>query len=72
MKEGSKNIKIFSANSNPELAGQIAQELGIPLGKSIVETFSDGEISVSIKESVRGSDVFIVQSTNNPVNNHIM
>ena len=72
MKVSSKDIKIFSANSNPELAEKIAKELGIPLGTSVVETFSDGEISVSIKESVRGSDVYIVQSTNNPVNNHIM
>lgn len=67
-----KDIKIFTANSNPEVAKQIAKELGLPLGMSEVVTFSDGEISVSLKESVRGSDVFIVQSTSTPVNNHIM
>ena len=67
-----KDIKIFSANSNPEVAASIAKHLGLPLGKSTVETFSDGEISVSIQESVRGSDVFVVQSTSQPVNNHLM
>ena len=67
-----KDIKIFSANSNPFVARQIAECLGLPLGKSTVETFSDGEISVSILESVRGSDVFVVQSTCQPVNNNIM
>lgn len=67
-----KDIKIFSANSNRQLARQIAEALGLPLGKSEVTTFSDGEISVSINESVRGSDVFVVQSTCEPVNDHLM
>lgn len=67
-----KDIKIFSANSNRPMAKQIAEHLGLPLGKSNVSTFSDGEISVSVLESVRGSDAFIVQSTCAPVNNHIM
>ena len=67
-----KDIKIFTANSNPAVAQQIAQELGLPMGRSDVVTFSDGEISVSIRESVRGSDVFVVQSTSQPVNNHLM
>ncbi len=67
-----KDIKIFTANSNPEVAKSIARLLGLPLGKSTVKTFSDGEISVSIGESVRGSDVFVVQSTCGQVNNHIM
>ena len=48
------------------------QNLGLPVGKSEVTTFSDGEIAVSIHESVRGSDVFVVQSTSAPVNNHLM
>ena len=56
-----KNIKIFSGNSHPALAMQIASALGLPLGKATISTFSDGEISVSISESVRGSDVFLVQ-----------
>jgi len=67
-----KNIKIFSANSNVELANQIAANLGLPMGRSEVGAFSDGEISVSIFETVRGSDVFVVQSTSAPVNNNIM
>lgn len=67
-----KDIKIFTANSNPKVATEIAQQLGLPLGQSEVVTFSDGEVSVSIKESVRGSDVFVVQSTSSPVNDHMM
>ena len=67
-----KDIKIFSANSNPKLAKMIAEALGLPLGKSEVATFSDGEIAVSINESVRGSDVFVVQSTCEPVNDNLM
>ena len=67
-----KDIKIFTANSNPSVAQSIAKRLGLPLGRCDVTTFSDGEISVSIHESVRGSDVFVVQSTCQPVNNNIM
>lgn len=67
-----KDIKIFSANASPVVARQIAKNLGLPLGACEVSTFSDGEISVSIKESVRGSDVFVVQSTSQPVNNNLM
>jgi len=66
------NLKIFTANSHPELANSIANHLGVPLGRSEVNTFSDGEINVSIFETVRGSDVFIVQSTCGPVNNNLM
>lgn len=67
-----KDIKIFTANSNKQVAADIAKDLGLPMGKSDVVTFSDGEISVSIQESVRGSDVFVVQSTSQPVNNNLM
>lgn len=67
-----KDIKIFAANANKELAQKIADEMGMPLGKCEVSTFSDGEIAVSIQETVRGSDVFVVQSTNAPVNNNLM
>ena len=63
-----KDIKIFAANSTVRVSEQIAECLGLPLGKSEVSTFSDGEISVS----VRGSDCFIIQSTCAPVNNNIM
>jgi len=67
-----KDIKIFTGNSNPKVAKEIAEALGLPLGKSTVTSFADGEISVSIEETVRGSDVFVVQSTCGPVNNHLM
>lgn len=67
-----KTIKIFSGNANPKLAKDISDILGIPLGNAKVGTFSDGEISVDINETVRGVDVFVVQSTNSPVNNNLM
>jgi len=67
-----KGIKVFAANASRDIGEQIAREMGIPLGKSAVGTFSDGEITVSINESVRGADVFIVQSTSAPVNNNLM
>ena len=66
------SIKIFAGNSNPALALQIASTLGLELGKSVVTKFSDGEISVSINETVRGADVFVVQSTCNPVNDNLL
>lgn len=68
-----KRIKIFSGNSNPELAQKICSELGIPLGDATVKTFSDGEISVNIGETVRGADVFVIQSVSPPlVNKYLM
>lgn len=67
-----KDIKIFALNSIPDVAAQIAENLGLPVGKSEATTFSDGEISIAIQESVRGSDVFIVQSTCQPVNDNFM
>lgn len=67
-----KDIKIFSANSNKEVASQIASHLGLPEGKCEVGHFSDGEVSVHILESVRGSDVYVVQSTCAPVNDNLM
>ncbi|TAA69692.1 ribose-phosphate diphosphokinase [Planococcus salinarum] len=65
-------LKIFSLNSNKELAEEIAENVGIPLGKSSVTHFSDGEIQINIEESIRGYDVFIVQSTSQPVNENLM
>lgn len=65
-------LKIFSLNSNKELAEEIAKNVGIPLGKSSVTHFSDGEIQINIEESIRGYDVFIVQSTSQPVNENLM
>jgi len=66
------SIKIFSANASKQLAIEIADEIGIPMGRSEITTFSDGEISVNTLETVRGADVFIVQSTCSPVNNNLM
>ncbi|HZJ58308.1 MAG TPA: ribose-phosphate pyrophosphokinase [Clostridia bacterium] len=66
------SIKIFSGNSNPKLAREIAEHVGIPMGNSEVSTFSDGEISVNIHETVRGADVFVVQSTCFPGNDNLM
>lgn len=67
-----KDIKVFTATAYPALGAQIAERLGVPLGRATVGRFSDGEIAVSIQESVRGSDVFVVQPTCAPVNDHVM
>ena len=67
-----KNVKVFSANANRPFAEGICNELGISLGDSVVTAFADGEISVSINESVRGCDVFVIQSTCSPVNDNFM
>ena len=66
------NIKIFCGNSNPEFAKTVCNELWLPMGKCTVKTFADGEASVSLEESVRGADVFLIQSTCKPVNDHLM
>ncbi|MFT8323135.1 MAG: ribose-phosphate diphosphokinase [Bacillus sp. (in: firmicutes)] len=68
----SSKLKVFSLNSNPQLAQEIADKIGVELGKCAVKQFSDGEIQINIEESVRGCDVFIIQSTCEPVNQHIM
>ncbi|MFA9397926.1 MAG: ribose-phosphate diphosphokinase [Clostridiaceae bacterium] len=67
-----KNIKIFTGNAHPELARDIAEILGVPLGKSEVKKFSNGEIAVDINETVRGVDVFVVQTICEPVNDNLM
>jgi len=66
------SLKVFSLNSNRVLAEEIAEHIGVNLGKCTVSTFSDGEIQINPEESVRGCDVYVVQSTSYPVNNHIM
>ncbi|MEN2466819.1 MULTISPECIES: ribose-phosphate diphosphokinase [Ornithinibacillus] len=66
------NMKVFSLNSNRKLAEEIAEHIGISLGKCTVTSFSDGEIQINIEESVRGCDVYVVQSTSSPVNQHLM
>ena len=67
-----KKIKIFSLNSNPELAEEIADYVGVELSKCQVTRFADGEVQINIDETVRGHSVFIVQSTNKPVNENYM
>jgi ribose-phosphate pyrophosphokinase len=65
-------LKIFSLNSNPELASEIAEIVGCDLGKCSVTRFSDGEVQINIEESIRGCDCYIIQSTSAPVNEHLM
>ena len=67
-----KEIKVVTANSNIPFARGICTELGLELGDSTVTTFADGEVSVSINETVRGCDVFVIQSTCKPINNNLM
>ena len=67
-----ENVKVFCGNSNPEFAKTICKELGLDLGKSEVKTFADGEVSVTLDETVRGADVFLIQSTCKPVNDRLM
>ena len=67
-----ENIKVFCGNSNPSFAETVCKELGLEMGKGTVKTFSDGEVSVSLEETVRGADVFLIQSTCKPVNDHLM
>ena len=66
------NLKLFALNSNRPLAEKIAQHLGIELGKLSVDRFSDGEIQINIEESVRGDNVYVIQSTSAPVNDNLM
>ena len=65
-------LKIFTGNANPELGDKVASALGIKLGHCKLSTFADGEIQIEIQESVRGKDVFVLQSTCPPVNQHAM
>lgn len=65
-------IKLFAGNGSPELAKEIAKELNMPLGAISVGKFSDGETSVQIDETVRGCDVFVIQSTSTPVNDNLV
>lgn len=65
-------LKVFTCNSNPALAKEIADHIGVPLGNGEVTRFSDGEVQIKLNESVRGADVFVIQSTSEPVNEHLM
>ena len=65
-------LKIFSLTANEPLAQEVAEQIGLPLGKLSVKRFSDGEIQINIDESIRGCEVFVIQSTSNPVNDNLM
>ncbi len=65
-------MKIFSGNSNPDLAKEICNSINVPLGEADVTPFPDGETFVQIKDNVRGCDVFVIQPTSNPANNNLM
>jgi ribose-phosphate pyrophosphokinase len=65
-------MKVFAGNSNRRLAESICNYLNVPLGKASVRRFADQEIFVEIQENVRGEDVFVVQSTSFPTNDHLM
>jgi ribose-phosphate pyrophosphokinase len=72
MSQHNVELKIFAGNSNRPLAREISDYLQVSVGKATVDTFSDGESKVEIKENVRGADVFVVQSTSAPGNSNIM
>lgn len=67
-----ESLRVITLNSNRKLAEEIAAHIGTPLSKSIVSKFSDGEVQINLEESVRGCDVYVVQSTSDPVNQHTM
>jgi ribose-phosphate pyrophosphokinase len=66
------SLVVFAGNSNPQLAGNICRHIGIGLGDAEVKRFSDGEVQIEIRENVRGKDVFVLQSTCAPVNEHLV
>ncbi len=72
MSTGLGDLKVFSGSAHPQLARQIAEFLGIPLGQARLRRFPDSEVSFQIDENIRGTDVFIVQPTCNPVDQHLM
>jgi ribose-phosphate pyrophosphokinase len=67
-----EGLMVFTGNANPKLAAEVASHLHLPLGKATVGRFSDGEVMVEILENVRGKDVFVLQSTCAPTNDHLM
>ncbi|MBU9721993.1 MULTISPECIES: ribose-phosphate diphosphokinase [Bacillaceae] len=66
------NLKVFTLNSNKDLAHEITDHIGLEMGKTSVDRFSDGEVQINIEESIRGCDIYIIQSTCQPANEHIM
>lgn len=71
-KSGLYNLKVFSGSSNPQLAQAICDDLGVELGELTISQFADGETGVRVEETVRGMDVYFIQSTSKPVNEHLM
>ncbi|WP_088105938.1 ribose-phosphate diphosphokinase [Halalkalibacter urbisdiaboli] len=71
-KYGDPSLKVFTLNSNKDLAYEITEKIGVSMGKSSVTRFSDGEVQINIEESIRGCDVYLIQSTSAPTNEHIM
>src|SRR4029434_1694585 len=72
MATGFGDLKLFSGSAHPQLTKDIADFLGIPLGQARLRRFPDSEVSFQIDENIRGADVFIVQPTSNPVDQHLM
>jgi ribose-phosphate pyrophosphokinase len=70
--ESHSGLKIFTGNSNRALAQDVANQLGVSLGKITVNKFADGEVNVMVNENVRGKDVYIIQPTSPPVNETLM
>lgn len=70
--KNAKDVKLFSLNSNLPLAEKIAEKIGIPLSECTISHFADGEISVVVNESVRGQEVYVIQSVSDPVNTNLM
>ncbi|MCL2408579.1 MAG: ribose-phosphate pyrophosphokinase [Oscillospiraceae bacterium] len=67
-----KEMKIFTGNANASFAEDVCRNIGVRLGNSFITSFSDGEVSVSLHETVRGADVFLIQTTSMPINDHLM
>src|SRR5579872_1576755 len=72
MPTGFGELKVFSGSAHPELAKEIAGVLGVTVGQARLRRFPDSEVSFQIDENIRGADVFIVQPTSNPVDQHLM
>ena len=70
--KNAQNVRLFALNSNQPLAEAIAAKVGLPLSKASVNHFADGEIKITIDESVRGCEVYVIQSVSDPVNSNLM
>ncbi|MCG4787548.1 ribose-phosphate pyrophosphokinase-like domain-containing protein, partial [Roseburia faecis] len=70
--ENAENVRLFALNSNQPLARRLSEKLGLPLSDATITHFADGEISITINESVRGREVYVLQSVSQPVNTNLM